>query len=1179
LNNSGNNIIGASVPIDNSYADGVFYIFKRVIDETASTYESRVYTDLDAELQADGTYTVELETYAISPNHYQYVGKKPTDYIIVADTSSSMSSTGSTGIATFDGSLAVSSLSVEANTSDDNGTGVSGYAFSNADEEIYLKHTDGKYYKVYMAVNTTELNKIVGIISSMRQKYYVYYVADDGLYYCVEDHAVNPVGRTYEEWKAWVDSGENESDYSTKTSNSNRRKEDVYVGLHYRFDDVNSAFTDEHTRIETLRSAASNLVGQIAAENSENRIALVQFGGSTGFYNTSSSLSTTDYANAFWSTSNASGLQSVISNLTTSELTTNDGIEFTYVNNILTNSGIDYTGADSKRNVAVIYLSDGVAGADSQSATTAAADNIIAKAFTAKKLGAFVYTVMIGADGTTFNRNLFMEAVSSKYAEAVSMTNLGGQSVDGVNYALNLATTNINNFINFGDVALEEVSSNNGVGLENLDANSYLREQLSEAFKFPENTADYAVKVELVPGVFDKIGRFAFDEKSATTDHSVTHTLDTANRTVTVTNYNYAEQYIGKNRTTPGNKLRITISGLLANEKADIQNTSINDISTTGIYKNEAAMKNNVAFKKLPTSYFNIPEYIYVLDYDLPMYDADVNGTLKSVDGAPAKQSTYKTERSTDDIKLTFVNNNQDMTYELNSGVYNETDNTSYCLIQREDGTYDWFKLNIVPASNVLYEETRFNSIPKDDAAAWTSSGSPLKTYQSLSNENDRYGYDKDFENNGLGNSNGTVKTTTVNSNTKRSETLTFSYTGTGFDLMAACGQNTGMQIVKITKVEGTTKTPVKALIVDTYYNGTLLNQVPIARYEGDYGTYDVEVTAAYLSTAQGVTGSRAVSTNSLLGGVIKNFSTKAEGYSVQGILDELDIDIPADEVELTWFDDNSVLNGGTGPACAGSKARSTSAQADIDLTCYVDGIRVYNPLGADSSQYIESEKNALYFNVIDELAKVNDGAITGEGAFAAYVTGELEPDADGKIPDLSYANYQSVGPQHEVYLENATDKSHAVSFKVNVPNESSRVMISLRAVNGSTTAKINDIDFAINTATEQYFDITPYLTVDANGDAVVTITNIGTGILSVNNLKLVGAAVSPLSDMDLPVLSESFAAESRTVDPNAYNYNAPAVIEDDSATDAPATDDSMQITSLIEMLIEIIYSLIAKFF
>ena len=104
-----------------------------------------------------------------------------------------------------------------------------------------------------------------------------------------------------------------------------------------------------------------------------------------------------------------------------------------------------------------------------------------------------------------------------------------------------------------------------------------------------------------------------------------------------------------------------------------------------------------------------------------------------------------------------------------------------------------------------------------------------------------------------------------------------------------------------------------------------------------------------------------------------------------------------------------------------------------------------------------------------------------------AYVVGELAADDEGNVPTLSFSNYQSVGPQDEIYIQAATDAdgSHAVAFNVKVPNADSRVMISLRAVDGAATAKVasgsNAIEFAINTATEQYYDITPYLDIDSS--------------------------------------------------------------------------------------------------
>ncbi len=1191
INMTGANIIGASVPVDDGhYYEGAFHIYKRIVDEVASTYESRVYTNLNAELQEDGTYTVDLETYAISPNHYQYRDVKPTDYIIVADTSSSMANTGSTGIASFNGELAVSSLSLEANTSDDNGTGVSGYAFSNPDEDIYYKHTDGKYYKVYLAVNTVELKKVLGIISSFKQRYWAYYIADDGLYYVLQTDGICGgvaggvhAGITETEFKNRVDNSSSLGDssyysaYSAKTSNTNRRKTAVFNGPHYRFDDVSSSYTDEHTRISTLKNATSNLIGQIAAENSENRIALVQFGGSTGFYNTSSTLSTSDYANAFWSASNASGLQTIASNFTTSELTTNDGIEFTYVNNIMANSGIDYTGEDSTRNVAVIYLSDGVAGADAQSDSTTAANNIIAKALTAKKAGAFVYTVMIGADGTTFNRNLFMEAVSSKYAEAASMTDLGGQSVDGITYTLSLATTNINNFVNFGDVMLKETSANNAVGLENLDANSYLREQLSDAFKFPTNSP-YEVKVELVPGVFDKIGRFTFDEDSATENHNVSHTVDTTNRTIIVTNYNYSEQYIGKNRSTPGNKLRVTITGLLANEEATIQNTSINDTTSTGIFKTEAKMNANEAFKYLPTEYFNIPEYTYVLDYGLPMYDEDVNGTLKSVSADLSAQRdtngnlAYKTVSENGLVEIT--NNNLDLIY--TSTPTNFAD-SGYCLIQRDDGTYDWFEIKVVPASNVLFEEDYLED-GKAGTATWETQGTANNTYQSITNEKtDIYGFDSAYATTDNDHSNGTVSVATVTSTAKRSTTKTFDFIGEGFDLISACGANTGIMVVK---VSGGNLTRAKSYVVDTYYNGDYVNgdgllcQTPIVSFNGDHGTYTVEATATYLSTASAL--QKSVTGTTSKGKLEATTGVPATQADAKALLAELGMsDLENTDVELVWFDDNSVLNGGTG--AKGNTKTARDGTTTTSLACYLDGFRIYHPMAHDEEEYIDNEQSATYLNVIDSINSNAIGTETTAVDGVAYVVGSL---AEGST--LSFANYETVGPQNELYLKGSG--TTGLVLKVSLPTPTARVHLGLRAVTGTASVKIGSTDFTINGPTEMYYDVTDCVTVDDTGVATITIQNTGSGVLAVNNIKLTGeAAVTTFTSDDMAAAYTLMTSESVSAD--VVNGVVTPVVEDtDTDTDVDTDTETDNDTgssnlSFIEQIIAKIMEILSSIF
>ena len=1185
LNGTGSNILGGQIDTSDDevlYEEGAFQIYRRVVDEVASTYESRVYTDLQATLQEDGTYDITLETYAISPNHYQYKGERPTDYIIVADTSSSMAQKGSTGINEYTGSLSVSSMSLEANTSDDNGVGVSGYGFSNPDEDIYLKHTDGKYYKLYMAVNTTELKKAMGIITKMRQKYYAYYIADDGLYYCIQDHAVNPIGRTYTEWKAWVDSGENESDYSTKTSNSNRRKEDIYVGYHYRFDDVNSSYSGEHVRLDTLKTAISNLATQIAAQNSGNRIALVKYGADadSGFLTQSGSYSTTDYSQAFWPSGTVDQLKTKISALTTSEQTNNNGLEFDYVNALIANSGYSYK-EDGTRNVAVIFLSDGIPGADANSATTAAANAVIGKALTAKNNGAFIYSVLIGNNEVSgFNKKGYMDGISSKYAAAASLTDLGGQSVDGVNYALSLATTTMNNFVNFGAITTEEVAYNTAVGLDNLDANSYLRQQLNDAFKFPDDfNKDDDLIVELITGEYDEVGRFSFNEANKGSNSidaleiKKATTVDDTNRTLTITKYDYSDEYVARNRTDKdGRKLRVTLKGLLADETKKIRNTSINNLDTTGIYKTQTKMNNNDEFKMLPTSYFNIPEYTYVLDYGLQMYDSDVNGTLKSVSKDLSAQRDANGNISYKDTSenglVTITEDKLDLIYTTTPTNFAES---GYCLIQRDDGTYDWFEIKVVPASNVLFEET-YAENGKAGSAAWNAEGTAINTYQTLTNDDtDVYGYDAAYAISDNTHSNGTVAKTTVSSTAKRSTTKNFTFVGEGFDLISACGANTGMLAVSVKDSDGKL---VKGYMVDTYYSDEnvvnadgLACQVPVVKFSGAHGTYTVETTALYLSSAtalnKSVTGKTS---NGKLSG-----TTGTATADAKALLNELGMSELANaDLELVWFDDNSVLNGGSG--AKGNTKTSRNGITTTSLDCYIDGFRIYYPMSSEEVDYIEGEQDATYHNVISCINENHMGTGTTELTNIAYVE-----KAVGEGETLTFANYENYGPQNEFYLKaNASD---ALVLKVSLPALTSKVHLGLRAVTGTASVKIGATDFNIVGNTEMYYDVTDCLEVDtATGVATITIQNSGTGLLAVNNIKLTGDATMNLvcaEDMNSAYALMTAPAERAEV---VNGVVTPVAEDTDTEVDTEVDTGSSKL-SFIEQIIAKIMELLSSIF
>lgn len=1259
------NIIGQKIKDDN---DRVFYIYKRVKDDEASTYESRVYTDLNAKLEADGTYTIDLETYAISPNHYVYEGKKPTDYIIVADTSESMANTNSTGIVSYlnGNELKVSSLSIDANTSDDNGKGVTGYGFSNPGEDIYFLHTDNKYYKIKLAVNTAWYRETVDKDSfpyfeyiGIKQRYWAYYIADDGLYYVLQtsgicggvDGGVFP-GITHEEFYNHVDNtrdlgdASQYSNYSTDTGNTNRRKTVVFKGPHYRFDDTTSGNSDAHDRISTLKFAASHLVGQIKAENSDNRIALVQVGASTGFYpsETSSINTGTDCSNAFWSASKASDLQNIINDFTTSKLTTNDGVEFKYVNDIMSASNKKYAGEDKERNVVVIFFSDGVAGNDDQNATETAANANIAKALTAKRAGAFIYTVMIGADGTTFNRNLYMEALSSKYAEASSMSEngkyLGGQSVDGVNYALSLASTTINNFAFFGNVLLKETSINDSVNLLNLNATSILREKLGDAFIVPTDKCGF--EAYFVKGEFDAIGRFSFAEKleSPSSDYSnVVVDWDSKEPgLIKVSGYDYSKEYISKGKV--GNKLLIRITGVLANHDADITNTSISNTATTAIYQSSSKMTTTGGeeFKKFPTQYFNIPEYTYVLDYGLDMLDTNVNGTLKSVSKDLSAQRdangniAYKSESENGLVKI--QEGDQNLLYHTTP---TNMDDSGYVLIQRDNGKYDWFEIKVVPASNVYFEEEDMkDKTYSADEIDWTPAGTKIKDYRNLTEEGDVVGFENaydvpyDSSKESTAYSNGTAKTVTLTQSNRNAKTQTFDFVGTGIDIVSRCDYNTGILLVNIKNSDGKS---VAASLVDTYCKEGPFNQTPVfswSVYDDDkegndkgttYGKYTVEVSALYLSTSGALNAkSKSINKSNLIDtGLEMKASESFDTDVLQAMLDEAGVeDVSAKDVDLVWFDDNSIFNGGTGVAPTKKGTRNTKAVTA--LVNYIDGFRVYNPLGTDPDAYTES--NVSYANVIDNLAPVSTEGSAIDNLFGvAYITGLGENDKT-----VSFTRYQQEGPKGELYLngKGTSDDGKAISFKIN-RGENEKVMLGLRAVNGTeaTNISINDgtgdpISVDIKSATEMYYDITECI--DSTGEVVITITNNhSTNILAINHIKFSGGSGSngtvvtprsfarsadateattnkflPLTQEDLVAIEKSMSGEpipavvkngvivpivEEEVEIPEDNTNTDNDNTNDDADTEESENEEFSLFSLIEMLIAFIEKILYNAF
>ena len=479
------------------------------------------------------------------------------------------------------------------------------------------------------------------------------------------------------------------------------------------------------------------------------------------------------------------------------------------------------------------------------------------------------------------------------------------------------------------------------------------------------------------------------------------------------------------------------------------------------------------------------------------------DGASQTILGLSKDGGSYATTLTLDSGTLAL--NENEVTF-TPSGIVNAVETVYYHASVVIDGKTETIKnrINIAPASNVYYEETKMS----DGAAGkvdWVATGEKA---DSNSVEDDVYGYNSAYDASSTY-SDGTAFEAVVNSSNKTASTKTFTFTGTGVDIISACGRSTGVIVVNVKDSNGKR---VKGYIVDTYYSegsfggDELITQVPVVNWSGDYGTYTVDVAAMYLSSAGAVkeTIKSTIKNHLIDTGLVINSAAPVDNNSAAEMLENAGLEeFIAEDMEFIWFDDNSVLNGGTGvePDKTGSRGVDPGTAT---LYNYIDGFRVYNPLDDDSSYYSETEKNVSYANVVANLAEIEDDSVNDNLEGIAYITGSL---ADGEA--LTFAKYQEVGPKGELYLNGGK----SISFKITVQSNE-RIMLGLRAVNGAVE-KINisssttfEVD-KVNSATEMYYDITSCLSevVKTNGGTVtITVNNTDDNILAVNHIKFSGA-------------------------------------------------------------------------
>lgn len=417
--------------------------------------------------------------------------------------------------------------------------------------------------------------------------------------------------------------------------------------------------------------------------------------------------------------------------------------------------------------------------------------------------------------------------------------------------------------------------------------------------------------------------------------------------------------------------------------------------------------------------------------------------------------------------------------------------------------------IGVIPASNILYEE---NFLTQGAAAGteilWTAGTSsapttPQQTQMVVSaNENPNFnvfGFDRAYvvdkavetgvwKADGLNQSNITTP-------------LTTSFYGNGFDLIGNCGPNTGRVLMIISPADGS-KRGARVIDVDTRYNGDSLYQVPLAHVEFDNdAAYNVKIWASGLDKT--TAGTSRIATASLM-----DTYSAADDALLQSLVQSYGLSMS--DVEHVTMSNVIPASGAADVSLYGmpsAAALTAEPQANVEhqqgTHVEIDSFRVYRTTDKNddiAGKYPVAEQGIVYNNILDVV----------KGQIVAFTEGNSNTT-------IQITNYEAAGgPQNEIYI----GQSQAISFRVEGATE---IQVSLRAVQGATSwadTTTGGTPTPISTNTEMYY------TVHADTNGVFTITNRGSGLLAIGNVKLPsGAKTTSASEIDEDALRASLCA------------------------------------------------------
>ena len=817
--------------------------------------------------------------------------------------------------------------------------------------------------------------------------------------------------------------------------------------------------TTDGERLDALKYAADRFIDSIRssaiANDVDHRVAVVGFGsdeyqgsrneyyysntelfiganqynyaagGRESTYNSYGNLAADHYDEAFQSVNTSQGYQNLQAsvNALAGKGATYPSLGFEMANGIYAANDNSYTTSDGttgERSRIVVFLTDGEPG-DNGYNSTEAQHTINQVNNTKNTYGATVYTVAVLDDSPSDSRvDTFLKNTSSNDS-----------------YTLATSTEALDDFFQTVD---EDI--NNATTTVTLSENSILVDRLSEYFTVPEN---FSITDNVTVQVARHTGYEAFANPTAAPDgvNAVLSTnADGTVRGITVRGFNFVsdENLVttdvsdGGSTIATGNKLVVTITGVLAKDEAATNTYIDTNLEQSGIWDtDEEGTYGMVKAFNMPTT--RIAEKAYVLDYakeaKLDVFDTSANRLDTASDSIFSEVSESATS-----LTGTYGNSavaSSALTYTPSTMNWSGFD-TFYAL--GKDAAYGdsrtdnmWAKVNVIPANNVYYE---------DDFTTSTSTGTVGIEYSGT------------WEVDGTSSGNTETPNTDVHGGWQNGDladdekysdgsahvlqsgaTATFTFTGTGVDVYSRTNMTTGYVAAQLYKGEDTSAAALSQyLVVDNQAESGDYYQIPTVSFTGlDHGTYTVKLTVAATSDNR--------STYYLDGIRVYNpLSSEQEADStVSGAYDD-EVGAVFTEVRDILIDNANINEDGT--ASLSGAVFLDKHKDSIEGTYSVGEYEAYGP-----KNEVYLAKGQAVAIATGSLDKISIGLKAPEGETEATVTNsvDISPIPIGSASDLYYQ--VTANERGFVVVENTGDNLLAIT-KVKTSGTGELVSFSL---------------------------------------------------------------------------------------------------------------------------------------